>query len=636
MEKIKIQTMKASLTHFLKIMIAALIVVLGSCETFFDPDQDLLIKEDDFFNDWYDYRAAEMGLYSLQQELAEQIMILGELRADLLTTTPNAERDLLEIQNFQVSRLNKYASPRNFYILIAACNNLQRTLELNHPEVLDPESEITNYDRLYGEVITMRAWAYFNAVRIYREIPYIPIELTSIDEIVSYVNSSYSLRDTIGRVFNPDGSIDSVYRDPVRENAYLGLSDIVDSCAWQIENRIKEIRGVKAIGVNHYIENDDNTWEVTIWNEYAMYYLLGQMYLYQGDLQKSLEYLEPILYINDPEASSIRYGLDNTFQRGKWKNILTSIDQNEHMFVIWFGKSHKQTNDFQRLFSTVAPNEYQLKPTPNAILYWESIWDNTRLKHPVGTPFPTQELREGYPGFPGDFYRGHRVTYAYVSDGVPVDNSFVREMLELKRNQNDFEVKQKMQGLDTVVYKYTIGKDNDPFSRDANMIIARAASAHLYAAEIYTWYAFYGPDVVVVPTIAEQFLNDGTYNAEPKQKGVRGRVGFADHYEKITLPDMIYIHHPHTNEVIGHVDYTGSLIRKQWYMEEQILAERARELAYEGERFYDLIRIAKRREDPAFLADMVASKFLGAKAEEIRSLLQNEDNWYLPFFLDTE
>lgn len=70
----------------------------------------------------------------------------------------------------------------------------------------------------------------------------------------------------------------------------------------------------------------------------------------------------------------------------------------------------------------------------------------------------------------------------------------------------------------------------------------------------------------------------------------------------------------------------ASLILKQKYLEEMILDEPARELAFEGERFYDLIRIAKRRNDPSFLADRVSQKYSGAKREEIYQHLLNENN----------
>ena len=80
------------------------VLLLSSCKDFFNPDQEIDITDDKMFTDWYEYRAAEMGLYALQQDMVEQLMILGELRADLLTVTANADADLVEINNFNVSR----------------------------------------------------------------------------------------------------------------------------------------------------------------------------------------------------------------------------------------------------------------------------------------------------------------------------------------------------------------------------------------------------------------------------------------------------------------------------------------------------------------------------------------------------
>ena len=70
-------------------------VFMPSCKDFLDPDQDLNITKDKLFDDWYEYRAVAMGLYGLQQKLVEQLVVLGELRGDLLTVTPNADADLV-------------------------------------------------------------------------------------------------------------------------------------------------------------------------------------------------------------------------------------------------------------------------------------------------------------------------------------------------------------------------------------------------------------------------------------------------------------------------------------------------------------------------------------------------------------
>lgn len=69
-------------------------------------------------------------------------------------------------------------------------------------------------------------------------------------------------------------------------------------------------------------------------------------------------------------------------------------------------------------------------------------------------------------------------------------------------------------------------------------------------------------------------------------------------------------------------------------METKILNEGALELAYEGYRWPDLLRIALRRNDPAFLADKIYAKLLKdgmPQAAAVRSKLMDKKNWYLPF-----
>ena len=65
-------------------------------------------------------------------------------------------------------------------------------------------------------------------------------------------------------------------------------------------------------------------------------------------------------------------------------------------------------------------------------------------------------------------------------------------------------------------------------------------------------------------------------------------------------------------------------------VEDKLLTEYALETSLEGNRFHDLMRVARYRNDPSWLADKVAAKFPEGEREAIRAKLLNRQNWYLP------
>lgn len=608
------------------ILITLVLLSFSSCKDYWDPDQEIYITEDKLLDDWNEYRALEMGLYGLQQQLAEQLIVLGELRADLLTITENADADLVEIYSFDISRENKYASPVNFFRLIAACNNFIYLLEKKHPEILDPAVAVTNYDRLYGEALCMRAWAYFNAVRIYGKVPFIYESLTGIEEVQNFLNSSEPYIDSVDIIFDRDGyHNDTIYNNPVTlEKQYYNTDLIIDYFANELENKIK------AVGVDHSINNNDQSWNVTIWNPFAMHTLLGLMYLTQGDLARAVNHFENIVYFN---SEDYRYQLDASFANSNWKAIFNSIDQREHIYTIWFGKSFTQQNHFQRLFEATPPHQYMLKPSKKAIFNWETIWDDFELVVNDANPSRTK-LNFLKPGVPGDFNRGYGVSYAYTQDGIPVEDSLIQEMLFLKSVGDFRNAELIVENADTVVWKYSWNKDL--FDEDANLIVYRAAGVHLWLAEAYTWWVFdRGNFVSTFTQNALNMVNDGSNygtQANRPQRGVRGRVGFGGQWDGIRVGNINYLRDPFTNEVTGYIDLTGNFEGIQLYLEDQIIEEKARELAWEGERFYDLMRVAKRRNDPSFLASRVSAKYPSGLREQIYNYLMNEQNWYIHYF----
>ena len=107
---------------------------------------------------------------------------------------------------------------------------------------------------------------------------------------------------------------------------------------------------------------------------------------------------------------------------------------------------------------------------------------------------------------------------------------------------------------------------------------------------------------------AIEHLNQGKLYNSPYGMGIRARVN---------LQNAVAKNPGDLNEV-----------------ENIILNERAMEEAFEGHRWFDLIRAARHKKDPAFLADRIASKFSDpVKREEVRNRLMDEQNWFIPLVM---
>lgn len=620
------QKMKKNI-HTLLIIFAAFFFAanLTSCEKFFEPDQEITLTEEQMYSDWYEYRSAVMGLYGIQQELVEQLLVLGELRADLLEITPNADADLVEVYNLNISKENKYASPQTFFKLIAATNRFIATLEHNYPDVLDLSKPVNNYDRVYGEALCMRAWAYFNAVRIYGKVPFIDQRITTIEEINDFINSPGTYIDSVYVQYGIDGyNNDTIYnKEIVLEKNLFDTDRVIRHFTNELENK------VKAVGVNHYIVNDDNTWEVTIWSNWSYNTLLGHMYLTLGDLAKAARYFEQVVYNN---TTNRRYQIDNAFANGQWGNIFINVDSREHIYTIWFNKANQQQNNFQLMFEPWAANQYMLKPTRAAVHKWETQWRGAMVRYDYVIKDSTKTI---FPGQPADFYRGYGVSYLYSRGTNFLSGNDYLKMLEYKRLEEERSVESIMENMDTIVTKYSLAGGS--YDRDANYIIYRAGGVNLYLAEIYNHWVY--EDANGNPTRYVQnalnIINNGSnfdMSESRVQLGIRGRVGLGSGEAAFKITDITFRFDPFTNKVTGWRDLTGNLQAKQYLLEENIMEERARELAFEGERFYDLMRVAQRRGDPSYLARIVSEKFPSGKRQVIYNQLLDPNNWYINYF----
>ncbi len=317
-------------------------------------------------------------------------------------------------------------------------------------------------------------------------------------------------------------------------------------------------------------------WYRSRFTNYPPYQLLGELYLERGMWKQAQEAFYYVMTDVDRngfwELRPSRYG------DGDWSNLFGRLTGNyarETLLIIPFSATDGQTHNLQRWCSDEADGVYYVKPTEVGL---------SKFAEPI------------------DRYRGAGDSYL-------------------------------VHGNNNIINKY-IG-NTDPYDNESAFIIWRAGDTYLDFCETLVrqgnykdalsilntgeWYQLIDSTEVIVGEDTSYTYNYGDVRIEPDTRGVRGRVSM----------DPLTIEFPEGFTPTS-VDDTLRLV------DEMILDERVRELAWEGHRFADLVRSAKWRNDPEFLADKVALKHgrNNSDYDQLYQYLTNMSNWYIPFNID--
>src|SRR3989304_1217869 len=164
-----------------------LLLLLGigliSCNDFFEVSPEDALTPENNYRTVDDVNNSVLGIYSQLYNIADQYIILNELRGDLIDVTENSDADLNRLSRHDVSPGNKYADPAPFYKIINSCNDVLKNINKMKDELRLNE---TDFRERYADIMAIRCWLYFQLGIHFGQIPYITTPFETVSDIGDY------------------------------------------------------------------------------------------------------------------------------------------------------------------------------------------------------------------------------------------------------------------------------------------------------------------------------------------------------------------------------------------------------------------------------------------------------------------
>jgi len=566
--------------------IASVLTLISGCKKVFDIEPKDQLNVTQAYQNVYDADAAVVGIYGKFMGLADRYIILNELRGDLLEYTNNADEYLRQLSTHSVTPDNPYISPRPFYELIINCNDV-----LKHFKIMYAEKRLneTEFNQRYSDIGALRSFLFLQLGIHYGEIPYVTSPLENVDDAK---NISLFPR--------------------------LPFNVLLDSLVSFTENL--PFKDVYPTGTNLNITVDGYPTEKFYINKKC---LLGDLNLWKGNYVKAAEWYRQVMELATAGTQGENYysqyklgwagGFNHyvTYSRAGDASSLVYNDGWRIMFESGFG-----TDGFRREWIWVLPFDSKFNPENSLIKLFSPSGGDYLVK-------PSQQIIDMWDGEPQRPVLGNSIPYdarklLSVSSvgGQPVAMKFIYNYLNystltpasaLTKNGKWFLYRQTTMHL--------------RFAEATNRTGRYRLAWGLLNSGIAGAYPAPGTDVSLYHnTLWEPY----PFNFDARNSGGSGVPFFrADWYRNIGI-------RARANVLDLVVPANDSLLT----IENGLIKEAALENAFEGERWPDLVRVALRRNDPAFLADKVYAKLLKdgvGNAAAVRTKLMTPANWYLPF-----
>ena len=557
-----------------------------SCSDFLYDDSDIVTYADkNHLTSDADTLWSVAGIMNKLQVVADRTILLGELRGDLVSVTPYADADIRDVASFNIGTDNRYNDIADYYAIVNNCNYFLA----NADTALRNSRNETIFMKEYAAVKAYRAWTYLQLATIYGRVPLITEPILTKEQ----------------------GEKDYKECD-IQEICRYFAADIAPYADMEMPS----------YGA---IRNTDSRLFY-----FPIYILLGDLHLWAGNYREAAEnYYKYITTRNGKNSSyplstaSVRFSPNDSHWMQTvdgWSYIAFQTENsngNAELITMIPGDSIPSEGNYSQLrnlFNTTEQNEYRESIVPSQSLYLLSAAQKY-CHYSSGGEYVIAPA-----GLPENRSGDLRLQAVFTQ----VDNANI--MLNGKRVTN-YVTNAKYTTRNVHIYRRAMvylrmaeALNRAGFPRFAFQILKRGVNNSVMESEVIPYYpadeawlrTFNFPDNMY-------FLETTAGQTTENTMGLHSRgSGYSAANTTYEMP---------TDDALSDDALLQYQIEK---VEDLIIDEEALEFAFEGHRFYDLMRIALRRGDNAWLARKVALRN-GSTDARLYNYLQQSDHWYLKF-----
>ncbi|MBQ8736274.1 MAG: RagB/SusD family nutrient uptake outer membrane protein [Bacteroidaceae bacterium] len=565
---------------------------VSSCDLELLPLNEVVLEN--FWTNKDDVQSVVNACYSSMADGAviKNMIVWGEARADNVQASERItlDKNLEYIVEGGLSETNGYCNWTSLYTVIDRCN----TVLYYAPQVQKEDPNYTESDLMVnlGEARALRAMCYFYLIRTFKDVPF--VTNASIDDNQDYVV-------------------------PAEKHEVI------------LDSLIADIEEVKEWVPRRYSNEKYNTAKIT---RNAMYALLAEMYLWRAsdanlDPIKAQEYYKKCVEYSDKVIEA----KIKEFEEDRYGNLRPQVNATGYTTYGYPLLSESLTSSSST--STTAENAEAYNKIFGTGNSFESIFElsfesNLGVKN-GGVSFFYGDVEDESKGGALAAYEGLMNEKPKSSDKYNTEATNIFTVYD-RRGQENFTFPSGGSG-DYVINKYVVdqmqtltGPSWAPVSNlakrgtnTANWIIYRLTDIMLMKAEAEVQIAGYLSQIA-----------DTTQVAPGKTRAAYGNVFTTaqEYYDEVfNIVSAIYYRAtaPNTSNMIDQTQFTT-------YADyvELVEVERRRELMFEGKRYYDLVRRARREGNTGHFRTMVSGKFAD-NAEVMKIKMAMLDFMYMPY-----